>query len=97
MAKKPHYYPGIAWQSPPGDEDGRPRCPYCRHLMVKLYLRRRYYLQNRRKLVWSGFWYCNTCESIDTTGSFGKMKYESDHHSPEWPDYPAKHELPPEE
>jgi len=65
--------------------------------MVKLYLRRRYYLQNRRKLVWSGFWYCNSCESIDTTGAFGKMKTESDHHSPEWPDYPAKHEYPPGE
>ena len=65
--------------------------------MVKLYLRRRYYLQNRRKLVWSGFWYCNECESIDTTGTFGKMKYESDHHSPEWPDYPDKYQLPPEE
>jgi len=97
MAKKAQYYPGLGWDSPPGDEDGPPRCPSCNRLMVKLYLRRRYYLQNRRKLVWSGFWYCNECESINTAGAFGKMKYESDHHSPEWPDYPAKHEYPPGE
>jgi len=95
MAKKSQYYPGLGWESPPGDKDGAPRCPSCNRLMVKLWLRRRYYLQNRRKLVWSGFWYCNSCESINTTP--GKMKTESDHHSPEWPDYPAKHEYQPEE
>ena len=81
----PRHYFGLGWESPPGDETGVPRCPECR----------RYYLQNKRKLVWSGFWFCNHCESINTTaGGFGNMKYESDHHSPEWPDRPEEYEFP---
>ena len=89
----PRHYFGLGWESPPGDEMGVPRCPECDRLMVKLWLRRRYYLQNRRKLVWSGFWFCNHCESINTTaGGFGNMKYESDYHSPEWPDRPDEYE-----
>ena len=97
MAKKSQYYPGLGWESPPGDQDGPPDCPTCGRSMVKLYLRRRYYLQNRRKWVWSGFWFCSNCESINTAFSIGPggMKYESDHHSPEWPDYPDEYELPP--
>ena len=91
------HYTGLGWESPPGDEDGPPDCPDCKRRMVKLYLRRRHYLQKRRKLVWSGFWFCNRCESINTcSGAFGNMKYESDHHSPEWPDYPDEYQLPPE-
>jgi len=51
--------------------------------------------QNRRKLVWSGFWFCNHCESINTTaGGFGNMMYESENHSPEWPDRPDDYVIP---
>ena len=90
----PRQYFGIGWKSPPGDEKGAPSCPECERQMVKLWLRRRYYLQDRRKWVWSGFWYCPKCESINTAGDFDNMKYESDHHSPEWPDYPDEEEIP---
>jgi len=91
----PRHYFGLGWESPPGDEMGVPRCPECDRLMVKLWLRRRYYLQDRRKLVWSGFWFCNHCESINTTaGGFGNMMYESENHSPEWPDRPDDYEIP---
>jgi len=89
----PRHYFGLGWESPPGDEKGEPRCPECERLMVKLWLRRRYYLQDRRKLVWSGFWFCSWCESINTA-SFGNMMYESEHHSPEWPDRPDDYEIP---
>jgi len=85
MVKKSKYYPGLGWSSPPGDEDGPPDCPDCGRHMQKLYLRRRFYRMARRKWLWSGFWYCSDCESIDTSGAFGNMKYESDHHSPEDP------------
>jgi hypothetical protein len=90
----PRQYWGVGWESPPGDEDGPPRCPECKRLMVKLWLRRRLYLQDKRKLVWSGFWFCNKCESINTaSNSFIDMKLESDHHSPEWPDYPDEFDI----
>jgi len=88
----PRHYFGLGFESPPGDEDGAPRCPECERQMVKLWLRRRYYQQDRRKLVWSGFWFCNDCESINTSSGPGTMKYESDHHSPEWPEYPDEYE-----
>ena len=93
----PRTYFGLGWESPPGDEDGPPSCPECERQMVKMSLRRRYYLQDRRKWVWSGFWYCPACESINTAGSFGHMKYESDNHSPEWPEYPDEVEIPPDD
>jgi len=86
MVKKTKYYPGLKWQSPPGDEDGPPDCPDCGRQMLKLYLRRRFYRMARRKWLWSGFWYCPDCESINTVGAFGHMKTESDFHSPENPD-----------
>lgn len=91
----PRHYWGLHWESPPGDEKGPPRCPEpeCWQLMVKMYIRRRFYLQNRRKWIWSGFWFCPKCESINTAGSFGQMKYESDHYSPEWPDYPDEYDF----
>ena len=90
----PRQYWGIGWESPPGDEKGAPRCPACERYMVKLYLRRRYYLQDRRKWVWSGFWFCQDCESINTAGSFDLMKYESDNHTPDRPDQPAEYVIP---
>ena len=91
----PRQYFGVGWESPPGDEKGAPYCPECKRQMVKLWLRRRYYQQDRRKLVWSGFWFCNDCESINTcANSFGDMKLESDNHSPEWPDYPDDYVIP---
>ena len=71
------YYPGTRWKDPPGDQDGPPDCPGCGVHMLKLWLRVRQYLAETRSLVWSGFWYCRQCRSINTCSWPDSMKLEA--------------------
>jgi len=71
------YYPGTRWKDPPGDQDGPPDCPECGVHMLKLWLRIRQPMAETRSLVWSGFWFCRHCRSINTVSWPDTMKLEA--------------------